>query len=247
MIIIGYLVIFVYIFLLLFVVGPLVKKFYNVECSRKVVHTSLFAIWIFFEIFLKGTIHQVIIPFIVTIMNTISNKFKIFKSIERDSEKCYGTIYFSIAVLAVMLFVLVFPQFYYCSGIAIFCLTFGDGFASLIGYNVKSTKIYKNKSLAGSIACFVASVISINALNIFYNIGLTELMLIVIGLAVVVFELIGKDFDNFTVTFSSFILSCIGIKFPNNNIAIVLGLIEIIILIGIVLKNNKEKKISCEF
>lgn len=246
MILKGYIIIFTYIFLLLMVIGPIIKKIYNVEASRKIIHISLFAIWIFIDMFIKNTIHQVIIPIIFIIVNILSNKFKIFKSIERESDNCYGTIYFALSITIIMLVVYIFPEFYYCSGIAMFCLTFGDGFASLIGYNTKSPKIYKNKTLNGCIACFIASTLSIIIFEHFYNTGINILMSCIIGVAVVIFELIGGDLDNIFVTLSSFILSYSFLKFPTNNLALIIGIIEIIFIVVFILKfcNNKEKQIS---
>ena len=60
----GYLIIFSYIFLLIFLIGPFIKKFTNIETSRKIIHIFLFAVWIFIDIFMKNTIHQIIIPII---------------------------------------------------------------------------------------------------------------------------------------------------------------------------------------
>ena len=45
------------------------QKVSNVEMSRKIIHTGLFLLFIIIDIFLKNTIHQIIIPFIFIIIN----------------------------------------------------------------------------------------------------------------------------------------------------------------------------------
>ncbi len=231
MIFIGYLAIFAYIFFLIFGVGTLTKKVFNVETSRKVIHTGLFLVWILIDIFMKGTIHQVIIPVIFTIINFLSYKFKIFKNIEREAEKQPGTVYFAIAITIIMLIGLIFPETYYCSGIATFCLTFGDGFAALIGRNTKSKLIRNNKSLNGFISCFVISTLATFCFNYFYNLELNIIMCTIIGLAVAIFELVDKGLDNFSVVFISFAISLLFLNYNLPNIAECILLAEILFVI----------------
>lgn len=86
MVILGYLVCLGYVLGLIFLIGPLVKTIFNIETSRKVIHTMLFFEWIFIDIFLKGTIHQITIPVIFVFLNTLSYKFNIYKSVERKED-----------------------------------------------------------------------------------------------------------------------------------------------------------------
>lgn len=231
MLLIGYVTIFAYIFLLIFIIGPLVKKITNLETSRKIIHILLFVVWIFLDIFMKNTYHQVIVPIVFLVLNTLSYKFNIYKSIERMSDNHLGTIYFAIVITIIMLFVLIFPKFYYCSGIATFCLTFGDGFAALVGYNTKSRKVYQNKTLYGFISCFLASSISVFIFTQIYNISFSPLMCLIIGLAVSIFELVGNGLDNFTVVFISFILSYLFLYYNSSILLMSVLLAEVIFVV----------------
>ena len=67
----GYTLIFIYIFFLIFVLGEIVKKFAGVEASRKLVHIMLFGVWVLIDVFLKNTVHQIIIPVIFLILNVM--------------------------------------------------------------------------------------------------------------------------------------------------------------------------------
>lgn len=236
MISIGYIAIFSYIFFLILGVGNLAKKIFNLETSRKIIHTGLFLVWVLIDIFLKGTIHQVIIPIIFTIVNYISYKFKIFKSIERDENNQPGTIYFAIAITIIMLIALIYPKTYYCSGLATFCLCFGDGFAALIGYNIKSRFIKDNKSLYGFISCCVFSTIAIYCFNYFYGLGFNLIMCIIIGVASAIFELVGKGLDNFSIVSISFVLSYIFLNYNIPNLAESILLSEILFIIIFLVK-----------
>lgn len=213
MIVLGYFTIFSYIFFLILVVGTLIGKKFNIEISRKVIHTGLFVVWILLDVFFKNTIHQLIIPIIFIIVNFLSYKFKIFKNMEREEDNQPGTVYFSIAITVIMLIAYIFPNTYYSTGIATFCLTFGDGFAALIGKYTKSKLIRGKKSLNGFLSCFIFSTFSTYIFSNFYNLELTIVMCIAIGLAASIFELVGKGLDNFSVVGITFLLSILFLNY----------------------------------
>ena len=162
MVIIGYIVALSYVALMIFGVGEVVRRKAGVAISRKIVHTSLFMLWCFFDLFFKGTIHMIIVPILFIIINTISYKKKLFDSIEGEKGH-YGTILFAVAVTIMMTAAYVWPEFYYPAGIGIVCLTFGDGASALCGYAIHSRKIYKEKTLSGFfggiIFCFIGLMI----------------------------------------------------------------------------------------
>lgn len=207
MIITGYILILLYAFGLIFAVGSLLRGRVNLETSRKIIHTMLFVIWVLIDLFLKGTVHQIIIPVIFIFLNAMSYKFKIYKSVEREDGNHLGTVYFAIAVTIIMVFAYFIPELYYPSGLAVCCLTFGDGFAALIGYNTSSKKLRQHKSLNGFIACIAASALSMLAFKAIYlpELGLGAIILLAAIAAIC--ELVDFGLDNFTVTMSVFFLS----------------------------------------
>lgn len=206
MILAGYGTILGYIFLLIFGMGPLVQKLTNQETARKAIHIMLFAVWILLDVFFKDTVHQIIIPVIFIILNLLSYRFNIYKSVERDEGNHLGTVYFAVVVTAIMTFVYFLPQYYYCSGIAVFCLTFGDGFAALVGYNMRSPALRQGKSLAGFLACWVASAVSVGIFPLVYPVTLTVWQVAAIGAVAAILELCEYGLDNFTVSLGAFAL-----------------------------------------
>lgn len=203
----GYLLIFGYILLLIFGLGNIVQKFTNGETSRKFIHIMLFMVWILIDHFLRGTIHQIIIPTVFIFLNVLSYRFQICKTIERTDGNHFGTIYFALAITAILTIAYFWPDFYLPSGIAVMCLTFGDGFAALIGYNFHSKKLYGNKSLYGFLAAFAATVISLSVFSFFYSTGLTPVHILLLGCVTAIFELVDWGLDNFSIVFSTFFLS----------------------------------------
>ena len=203
----GYILIFGYILLLIFGLGSLVQKFTNGETSRKFIHIMLFMVWILIDHFLRGTIHQIIIPTVFIFLNVLSYRFQICKTIERTDGNHFGTIYFALAITAILTIAYFRPDFYLPSGIAVMCLTFGDGFAALIGYNFKSRKIYKNKSLYGFLAAFAATVVSLFVFRSFYATELNPAHILLLGCVTAIFELVDWGLDNFSIVFATFFLS----------------------------------------
>ena len=207
MIIVGYILIMLYAFGLIFAVGSLLRDRVNLETSRKIIHTMLFVIWVLIDLFLKGTVHQIIIPVIFIFLNAMSYKFKIYKSVEREDGNHLGTVYFAIAVTAIMALAYFIPKLYYPSGLAVCCLTFGDGFAALIGYNTCSRKLRPHKSLNGFCACAAASALSMLSFKAIYLPELGIKAIVLLALIAAICELVDFGLDNFTVTFSVFGLS----------------------------------------
>ena len=83
-------------------------------------------------------------------------KFKLFKMIERESDEGNhkGTIYFAIAISVLMGFALLFPSTIMHTGVAVFCLCFGDGFAALFERCLRSELCFVKQIVAGHNSLF---------------------------------------------------------------------------------------------
>lgn len=91
--------------------------------------------------------------------NNFVNRFfrQHFGFILRQKEKktFSGALFFGLGLAASVTFFS--PPF---TILSLFCLLFGDGFASLIGKTFGTVKILGKKSLQGSLACFIACFLS---------------------------------------------------------------------------------------
>lgn len=197
---IGIVVISVYIALVLIASKFLEKK--GEEASRKFVHIMLSNIWFLYLIFIDSLAWAWILPALFVIINSLSYKFKIFKSIEREENDGFGTVYYAISILLISIFT-------YKSGNpliglpGILVMGYGDGFAAIIGKKVKSKqyKIGKSaKSVAGSITMLVVSLVI--CMIIFGILNIDYFWIKAIGVAVfaTVLEAVSvKGLDNITV------------------------------------------------
>lgn len=211
-IILGYVLSFGYVAALIGFVGLLKKIFkFELEVSRKLIHTFLAFTWVILYHYLRGTWHFVIMPFIVIFVNALSYKFKIFKMFERDDsdgKNHFGTIYFAIVMTIMAALTQFFPELMIPYGVAVFCLSFGDGAAALFGSMVKSKiMIRKDKSLVGTICCAVFAVVGIYILNLFIPLDLPFWGVVVLGIATAAAELVGAGLDNFSIPAATMLIT----------------------------------------
>jgi len=201
----GYLIGYAFLFGVILGVGAAHKAFkFPSELSRKLIHISICFTWLVLYRFFEGNWQILVMPLSFVVINALSMKYRFFKGMEREGEKSTpGTVYYAMAITVLMALSLIFPQTMIPSGVAIFCLSFGDGFAAIFGefFGKRSPKITKTKSLIGSLACLVFSVVGIYILNIFVSVGLSFPQVLIIGAATAVLELAGMGLDNFTISF----------------------------------------------
>ncbi len=212
----GYLIGYGFLFAVILGAGALYKIFkFPPEVSRKIIHISICFTWIVIYKFFAGSWQCLVMPVSFIIINALSLKYHFFKGMEREGEKSTpGTVYYAMAITLLFAASLIWPETLIPGGIATFCLSFGDGFAALFGefFGKKSPKITKTKSLVGSAACAVFSVIGIYILSIFVPVNLEFYEILLIGLATAVLELVGFGLDNFTITAGVMLLATLFAK-----------------------------------
>ena len=202
----GYLACFAIVFGVIGVV-TLLQKILKLsgETSRKLIHALVAFTWLPMYFFMAETIHFIIVPVIFTIVNYLSEMLHIFKSMERDrgdGKHDFGTVYYAVCMVILSVLTYFFPEKLPCYGIAVFCLSFGDGAAALVGANVQkhNPQLLKGKSLLGCIACFLASVGGIYFICAVIGMQINILKVLLIALCTTVLELFGGRFDNFAVS-----------------------------------------------
>lgn len=151
-----------------------------------------------------------IVPALFCIINFISYKKDIFKSMERDDKKSLGTVYYAISCLALTLLSFLWFKNRLYAGIGLFAMGYGDGLAALAGTNFKSKKfvIFGNeKTIVGSITMFVASFIAISILALCFNQFSILGVLIVSAIATLIEAVSPFGLDNITVPILTSILA----------------------------------------
>ena len=200
----GYLAV---VFLVVMLAGKLFRL--SVEVSRKIAHILIGFTWV---ILYYGFITNenalwfevLVMPVTFILVNYLSYRYKIFTFIEREGEKNHpGTVYYAIAMTVLMTLTIFFPATVIPSGIAVFCLSFGDGAASLIGsfFGKYGPRITKTKSLIGSLACAVGAIAGVYLMMLFVPFSLPFYAVVIIGVTTAACELVGYGMDNFAIVF----------------------------------------------
>ena len=199
----GYIIGYAFLFGVILGVGAAHKAFhFPSELARKLIHILICFTWLILYRFFKGNWQILVMPVSFIIINSLSMKYKFFSGMEREGENTPGTVYYAMAITLLMALSLIWEVTLIPGGIAIFCLSFGDGFAAIAGYyfGKRSPKITKTKSLVGTAACFVFSVVGVYILSLFVPVGLSFPQVLIIALAASALELVGWGLDNFTIT-----------------------------------------------
>ena len=200
--IIGLIVCIVYITVILFTSKFFEKK--GKEASRKYIHIMLSNIWFFIVIFFDNYIMASILPALFVVINYLSYKFNIIKTMERDNkeEETLGTVYYAIVLLILAFWtVKIGRPLIGLPGVLI--MGYGDGFAAIIGRCLDS-KEYKvfgaKKTIAGTATMFIISFII--ATVIYGTIGMNGFIVkgIIVAAVATIFEAASpKGLDNFSV------------------------------------------------
>ena len=141
---------------------------------------------------------------VISLLTFINYQFRLFPTIEDIDRKSFGTLFYCLS-----LFILIY--FYWhkdpISLIAgFFIMTFGDGFAGLIGKNIQSKSWFilkQKKSILGTMTMFITSFIVIYSLSYFqkYNFNINFFTIAFISTILEQFSILG--IDNLIVPISS--------------------------------------------
>ncbi|MTI46452.1 DUF92 domain-containing protein [Sporosalibacterium faouarense] len=187
-----------------------VKMKLSNEATRKFIHIGVSHWWIFSMIFIPEIEYAIIPPILFIILNYISYKKSVFKSMERNESKAdLGTIYFPVSLLFLIILTwkngLLGNNLKYIGAVGILVMGYGDGFAAIIGKKLgkNKIKIYNNvKSLEGSITMFILSYLVALLILIFsngYSFKILAISFILAVIATVVEALTPWGLDNLTV------------------------------------------------
>ena len=159
MILKGYLFSFLYVALCLLLAVLAYKLGSPKKYTRKIVHILVGFEWVVLYRFLGTAIHTIVICGIFTLLLLLSFAKKLLPIMSSDGDNDPGTVYYGISMTLMALVSFFAPEFMYPFGIGVFCTSIGDGFAGVIGAasGAANVKIFKNKTLIGTMAAFLFS------------------------------------------------------------------------------------------
>ena len=173
------------------------------EASRKYIHIALVGWWPIAMAFFDNVYCAVIVPISFVIINYLSYKKDLIKTMERSQKDSLGTVYYAISLVLMVIYtfeIIHKPEIGLCA-MAIMC--FGDGLASIIGKAVKSFeyKIGKTKkTLAGSLTMLLISFIIISIYMLYKGDALWFVKSLLLSALLTIIEAVSiKGTDNITV------------------------------------------------
>ena len=197
--------IFIYIFIIFFI-SILYKRFNqnNKETVRKIIHIGigpLIPLAKFLDIDQTSALY---FTGLVSLLTFINYQSKLFPTIEDVDRKSYGTLFYCLSLF--ILIYLFWNKDPTSLIVGFFIMTFGDGFAGLIGKNFQSKSwIFFNqkKSFLGTLTMFFTSLIVVFGLSYLqkYSFNINFFTVAFISTILEQFSILG--IDNFIVPISA--------------------------------------------
>ncbi|MBR4865306.1 MAG: hypothetical protein IKU11_01350 [Clostridia bacterium] len=196
----GYLFTYLYVFLLLGV-STFLKSKYKVEgeVTRKIVHIGCGFSWFIMSRFFGATIHLLIPPLTFVALNYISYKKDTFSGMERSDKSSMGTVFYPVSMAILSGYVVfVDDKMLLPYGVALLCLSLGDGLAPIFGKIQKGNlPLIDGKTLWGTLTVLATSFLVILAMSLLYSVDYTIRDMALAAVFACVLELFGKrGFDN---------------------------------------------------
>ena len=174
------------------------------EASRKFIHILLGNWWLIAVLFFDNVYIAAILPAIFIVINYLSYKFNIIKSMEREGENnSLGTVFYAVSLLVLVIYTFGIIKNPWLGLCGVFTMAYGDGFAAILGKKFKSKQfniLGSTKSLIGS---FVMFIITFLIHSVFFGVIGTNyfiLKAIVIGILATIMEAVSiKGTDNIIV------------------------------------------------
>lgn len=245
---IGIIISFLFVIFIILISSLFTKaKIFDNESSRKFIHIGVSNCWIILMIFFDNIWLACIPPIAFILINYISYKYDLLKAMERKEKNSFGTVYFPISILILVL-ITFWLDMKYVGAVGILILGYGDGLAGLIGKKYGKNKIYKSKTAEGSIVMFIASLlVSLIILSIFTpTIALSgSIIIAIIATAIELFT--PRDLDNLSVPLGASITYYGLILFGSANTNILLFSIILNLVIAVVAYKKKALDFSGSF
>jgi phytol kinase len=197
--------ILIYIFIIFFI-SIIYKRFNpnNKEALRKIIHIGIGPLIPIAKFLGIDQISALYFTGLVSLLTFINYQSKLFPTIEDVDRKSYGTLFYCLS-----LFILIYLYWDKdpTSLIAgFFIMTFGDGFAGLIGKNYQSKSWFffnQKKSFFGTITMFITSFIVVFCLSYFQKYSLSINIFTIAFIATVIEQFSIFGIDNFIVPISA--------------------------------------------
>ncbi len=203
MIIKGYIFSILYVLLCVALAGLLHDFGMPKKYTRKVVHILVGFEWVILQHCFGASVHFLLVCILFTLLLTLDYRFKILSAMSSDGDNAPGTVYYAIAMTLLSTACFFCEELMMPFGIAVFCTSFGDGLAGVVGQAVKkhNPKIYKSKSLLGTLTNFLVCFFVPLIFSLVYSYPISIWQCIVIAIFAAELELFAsRGLDNIILT-----------------------------------------------
>ena len=183
-----------------------IYKPHNKEFLRKIIHIGIGPLIPIAQYLQINQMSALVFTGLMSLLILLNYRYRIFPIIEDVDRKSYGTFFYCFSLFILILCFWKEDPLSLTTGFLI--MTFGDGFAGLLGKNIPSktwSLLKQKKSLLGTLTMFITTLVILISLS--YSGGYEfSLYLIIIAIFTTLFEQISiVGVDNLTVPiFSAF-------------------------------------------
>ncbi len=179
------------------------KNIIGDEGSRKLIHIGV-SNWYFIALIFmrdpKDIWFTIIPPLSFIILNYISYRTNLIKSMERSGKGNLGTVYYPISLFVLVLATFLMIENPYIGLLGVMIMGYGDGLAAVIGKKYGKKDIGNGKSLIGVVTMFVVSFIVASLIIGFTEgIGFIWIAIVIALVASLIEYLTPKGLDNLSV------------------------------------------------
>ena len=165
--------------LTIFGIAVIYKKFRpnNKELLRKIIHIGIGPLVIIAKYLGISQFFAGYFTFLISLLIVTNYIYKLFPIIEDVERKSYGTFFYCISLL--FLIILFWDKDPYSLMAGFLIMTFGDGLAGLIGKNFTSKDwriLNQKKSLLGTTTMFISSLIVLISVGLFGNFSINGIL-----------------------------------------------------------------------
>lgn len=172
--------------------------------TRKIVHILVGFEWVILTHYMGGgSIHFLAVCLLFTLLLYVDYKVKLVPVMSSERDNAPGTVYYAVAMSIMATLTFFFPEMNLAFGVGVFCTSFGDGLAAVVGQSIRryNPKLLGGKSLFGTLANFSVCFLTPFVLSKIYGIELSLLHCFLIAVLATELELFtGFGLDNIVIT-----------------------------------------------
>lgn len=217
MILKGYLFSTLYALLCLGLAFGLYKLGVEKKITRKIVHILVGFEWVILYHFVGPSWHFLVVCLLFLLILAVAHRKNLMPMISSDGDNAPGTVYYAVAMSIMAIITLFVPKMILPFGIGVFCTSFGDGLAGLVGQSITASwnkKVYGNKSIAGAAVNFVTCFGVAYFFSNYFGLGIGVSQCFAIAFLALELELFtGLGLDNITITVATSLLAFAFINF----------------------------------